>query len=302
MSVRRRDLLTPAALALAVPSVGTAAHSVAPRRDAIGMLYDTTICTGCQACVVACSETNGLPPDTKVSNGLHQRPLDLNAQTKNIIKLYPGAEGSPFSFVKQQCMHCVDPSCVAGCPFHALQKDEFGVVRWEGSKCIGCRYCQIACPYNVPKFEWNKFNPKIVKCEFCYDQRVSKGKQPACTEVCPTGAVIFGTRDRLLATAKNRIQAKPGKYFEDRVYGEDDGGGTQVLYLSHVPFSNIGLPTLPKGSAAAYANAVHSIVYKWMALPIALYAITVAIVKKAFRHHMEEGEKLQHETGLPPQL
>ena len=155
------------------------------------MLYDATLCIGCKACVVACAEANDLPRDVSL-DGLHQAPEDLNAFTKNIIKLYKPQENSPDSFVKQQCMHCLDPACVAACPFKALWKnDGNGVVAWEPSRCIGCRYCEIACPYHVPKFEWDRINPKIVKCELCRP-RLAKGYEPACTSVCPTHAVIFG--------------------------------------------------------------------------------------------------------------
>ena len=181
--------------------------------------------------MVACAEANELPRDVSL-DGLHQAPEDLNAFTKNIIKLYKPTDSSPDSFVKQQCMHCLDPACVAACPFKALWKnDGNGVVDWEPSRCIGCRYCEIACPYHVPKFEWDRINPKIVKCELCRP-RLAKGYEPACTSVCPTHAVIFGSREGLLTTAMDRIAQSPDKYFENRVYGEHEAGGTQVLYLS----------------------------------------------------------------------
>src|SRR5215212_4598096 len=140
------------------------AHPVASA-DAIAMLYDATVCIGCKACVAACTTANGLIPDTTLSGGLWQMPTDLNSQTKNIIMLFK--DGKQQSFMKRQCMHCIDPACVSGCPFGALKKGAKGVVAWEASRCIGCRYCEISCPFDVPRFEWTKFNPKIVKCEFC---------------------------------------------------------------------------------------------------------------------------------------
>jgi formate dehydrogenase beta subunit len=245
--------------------------------DAIAMLYDATVCIGCKACVAACTTANNLIPDTTMSGGIWQMPMDLNAQTKNIILL--ARDGDQTSFVKRQCMHCIDPACVSGCPFKALTKGKYGIVEWESTKCIGCRYCEISCPFDVPRFEWTKFNPRIVKCEFC-NHRLADGKDPACTEVCPTGAVKFGTRTNLLAEAKARIEANPGKYYQDRVYGEGDLGGTQVLYLSHLPFDKLGLPDVGTESRAHYGSKVHNIVYKGMAIPIAVYAVLVAAIKR----------------------
>src|SRR5271165_6972619 len=120
-----------AATALALP-MADAAETISPKAP-VGMLYDATLCIGCKACVVACAEANDLPRDVSL-DGLHQAPEDLNAFTKNIIKLYKPQDHSPDSFVKQQCMHCLDPACVAACPFDALWKnDGNGVVAWEPS-------------------------------------------------------------------------------------------------------------------------------------------------------------------------
>ncbi|NJK89803.1 MAG: hydrogenase 2 operon protein HybA [Myxococcales bacterium] len=286
------------------------------------------MCGVALACVSACNEANNLLPDTVLSGGLHQMPDDLNANTKNIIKLYKdggfvgpseeqfatyyndleqfeqyqGRMREAHSFVKRQCMHCIDPACVAACPFSALTKDhETGVVAWNAYQCIGCRYCEVACPFEVPKFEWQYFNPRIVKCQFC-DHRLGEGQEPACTSVCPTGAVVYGKRDALLEEAKERIAASPGTYFEDRVYGESDGGGTQVMYLSHVPFTKIGLPDLGKVSLAWYGTWVHSIIYKWLLIPAALYACMVFIIRKRWHHHEEEARHEAKKTGLPQQI
>lgn len=290
-----------AALTAPAAALEHGAHPEAPP-DAVAMLYDNTLCTGCKACMPACSEANGLPPDTALSGGLWQMPLDLNAKTKNIIKLYEGPEPPDFAFVKRQCMHCLDPACVTGCPFGALMKNRWGAVTWDGFRCIGCRYCEVACPFEIPKFEWSRWNPKIVKCEFCFDQRLTHGRQPACTEVCPTGAVIFGKRADLLARAKARVTAAPGTYFENRVYGEHEAGGTQVLYLSHVAFDKIGLPTLGSTSLAYYATAVTSVIYRWLSGPLLVAGILGAIIKRNWTHHEAERSERERRTGVPDQL
>jgi Fe-S-cluster-containing dehydrogenase component len=304
---RRQALLGAAGLAAAGAAAGPAegmehpAHPEAPP-DAVGLLYDNTICTGCKACMPACSEANGLPADTSGSGGLWHMPTDLNSRTKNIIKVYEDPHGGGFAFVKRQCMHCLDPACVTGCPFEALVKGEKGAVTWKASLCIGCRYCEVACPFDVPKFEWDRWNPKIVKCELCYEQRLTKGLQPACTEVCPTGAVIFGKRSDLLATAKARVAASPGKYFEDRVYGEREAGGTQALYLSSVPFESIGLPALDSISIGHYATEVTSVLYKWLAGPIVLAGILGLRIKRNWDRHEAEEHEPEDGPGLPENL
>lgn len=301
MTLSRRDMFrtlgTCAVAAGPAVSAMAAAPKPAPRSDAVAMMYDATVCIGCKACVAACTTANGLIPDTKLGGGLWQMPADLNAQTKNIILL--ARDGDEMSFVKKQCMHCLDPACVSGCPFKALTKTKYGIVEWEPSRCIGCRYCEISCPFDVPRFEWTKSNPKIVKCELC-NFRVAKGQQPACTEVCPTHAVIFGKRTDLLAEAKRRIAVSPGKYYRDRVYGEGDLGGTQVLYLSPLPFEKLGLPE-GDTSRAYEGSKVHNVIYEGMAIPTALYAVLVAAITRRHKVMQEEAHQDEKESGRPHQ-
>jgi Fe-S-cluster-containing dehydrogenase component len=277
------------------------AHPVAPS-DAIAMLYDSTVCTGCKACMPACNEANNLPADTSMSGGIWDMPTGLNAQTKNIIELYQDPKSDEFAFVKRQCMHCLDPACVTGCPFGALEKADWGAVTWTSSLCIGCRYCEVACPFEVPKFQWDSWNPKIVKCEFCYEQRLKQDMEPACTAACPTGAVVFGKRVDLLAKAKDRIANSPGKYFEQRVYGEYEAGGTQVLYLSSVSFQKLGLPKLGTTSLGHYATKVSSKVYKWLGGPLLMAGVFGFLIRRNWNHH--EAERLLNDknTGEPDQL
>jgi Fe-S-cluster-containing dehydrogenase component len=286
----------------ALPAQAREAKTVPP--EALGMLYDTTLCIGCKTCVVACREANGLEPDRSgIPGERYQAPLDLNAKTKNVIKLYKGEQQT--SYFKAQCMHCVDPACAGACMLGSLHKDETtGVVTYDASYCVGCRYCQMACPFNVVKFEFDKAVPKIVKCELCR-HRAPAGTQlvqvgglshypatmgPACCEVCPRQAVIYGKREELLAEAKRRIAEHPGKYFEDRVYGESDGGGTQVLYLSHVPFVKLGLPTLGEEGVPHVAYAIQEGVYKGFIAPVALYAALGAVM---VRNRKKDGGKTE---------
>jgi Fe-S-cluster-containing dehydrogenase component len=261
------------AAAAATPAEAARAPKAVPP-EAVGMLYDTTMCIGCKACVVACREANGLEPDTSL-DGLHQAPLDLNGRTKNVIKLY--REGEKVSFSKAQCMHCVDPACASACMLHSLHKNETtGIVEYDPQYCVGCRYCQMACPFSVPKFEFDKAAPKIVKCELCR-HLLAQGKIPACCDVCPRQAVIYGKRADLLAEAKRRIEGQPGRYVP-RVYGEAEAGGTQVLYLSHVPFEKLGLPDYGPQGVPHTAYAIQEGLYQGFVAPVVLYAALGAVL------------------------
>ena len=287
MGLNRRDALKwmvsagATAAATAIPATVEASTPTGPAPDAVGLLYDTTLCIGCKACVVACTEANGLTPDVGASGGVYQAPLELNAQTKNIIKRYE--DGPERSYMKRQCMHCIDPACMNACMIGALQKREKGIVSWDGSRCVGCRYCQIACPFGVPAFEWHAANPRIVKCELCR-HRLAEGKEPACVEVCPRKAVIFGRRDALLAEAHRRLEATPNRYVA-KIYGEHDAGGTQCLYLSHVPFEKLGLPDLGDRPVPQTVREVQGTLYTGFIAPLALYGIVGAAVFRNRKNH-----------------
>ena len=193
---------------------------------AYAILTDLTRCIGCKACALACKEINGLPKEEM--NG-------LSATTWTTVEVRAGLN------VRRQCMHCLDPTCVSVCPVAALQKRKNGPVVYDESRCMGCRYCMMACPFQVPTYEWNETVPRVQKCIMCFDQRISRGLQPACTEACPTGATLFGERDALIREAEQRLREQPERYV-DHIYGLREAGGTSVLYLSSVPFAELGFP------------------------------------------------------------
>lgn len=242
--INRRDFLKISGLAvgcslLASKSAKASAPSKNPE-DAVAMLYDSTICVGCNACTNACRDWNGTQDETD-ERGYYDAPQELTSDTWTLIQLYKEDNGN-YAFVKRQCMHCLDPGCVSGCPVHALEKTHEGPVTYDPDRCIGCRYCQYTCPFHVPRFEWDERKPLVTKCTFCND-RLAVGDGPACAEICPTGALIWGKRAELVSEAEGRIKSEPDRYV-DHIYGKDDAGGTSVLYLSAVPFEKLGLENL----------------------------------------------------------
>ncbi len=193
------------------------------------LLFDDTKCIGCGSCMVACREQNHLP-ETEAP--------DLTAQQFTVIRKTSGKDGE--INYRRMCMHCLDPTCASVCPVGALHKTKAGPVVYNAEICLGCRYCVEACPFGVPRYEWTSLNPRVRKCNFCAD-RLAAGKINACAEACPVGATIAGERDELLKEARSRLAAEPGKYVQ-KIFGEHDAGGTSVLMVSSVPFSQLGLP------------------------------------------------------------
>lgn len=201
------------------------------------VLIDLTRCTGCNSCARACQESNQLPKTDTPPQG-----FGSTAYTFVEPHHLTTAEGASLDrYVKRQCMHCLNAACVSACPAAAMHKTEAGPVLYRPERCLGCRYCQAACPFGVPSFDWeNGITPVISKCWMCF-QRLEAGQKPACVEACPAGALRFGTRDALLAQAHAQIKSNPGRYV-DHVFGEFEVGGTSMLYLSDVPFAELGFP------------------------------------------------------------
>lgn len=192
-----------------------------------GVLFDSTLCIGCGACYQACKEFNHLPRAQR-----DYLSDNLSAVTFTVVKKQSGR------FVRQMCMHCETPTCASVCPVKALEKTDEGPVVYHEDRCIGCRYCMQACPFNVPKYQWTSTLPRVRKCSLCAG-RLAAGLPTACSEACPTGATKFGTRTELLEDAAQRIRSQPEKYV-NYIYGRDEVGGTSVLLLTDVPIEKLG--------------------------------------------------------------
>ena len=194
------------------------------------ILYDSTKCIGCRACEQACAERWKLPYTNAIA-----AEEQLSAHKLTAIQQHGD------HFVRRICMHCAEPTCASVCPVAALRKTPQGPVIYDESRCIGCRYCMTACPFQVPVYEWSSTAPRVRKCDMCY-QRQLAGKPTACAEICPTGATAFGERNDLIREANRRIAETPADYYP-RVYGVKEVGGTSILILSAVPFEKLGLRT-----------------------------------------------------------
>jgi formate dehydrogenase iron-sulfur subunit len=194
------------------------------------LLYDGTLCIGCRACEGACAERWGLPYNDKIA-----------AEEKISAHKLTTIETHGDKYCRRLCMHCAEPACASVCPVGALRKTAFGPVVYDAEKCMGCRYCLQACAFQVPTYEWDKRLPRMRKCDMCYERQM-RGEPTACAAACPTGATKCGDRDALIAEARRRFEAKPSEYY-GKIYGLEEAGGTSVLYLSAVPFAQIGLRT-----------------------------------------------------------
>ncbi len=205
-----------------------------------GVLVDLTRCIGCRGCQVACKQWNERAVKKTSMYGNFTNPPELNSECyTNIRYVEQDSGGAPvWSFAKNQCLHCKNPACASVCPTAALKKTEAGPVIYNFERCIGCRYCMLACPFYVPKYEWEKAVPHVRKCTFCSD-RVANGLVPACIKVCPTQTMYYSDFDDVRAEAERRMAQNPGKYV-NHIYGKDEAGGTSWIYISPVPFETIG--------------------------------------------------------------
>lgn len=321
-SISRRNFLKAAAAGTAVagvvacPGTASARGNLEMPPKAVGFLFDSTLCVGCKLCVTACKQANEIPFDTPVREPFKDVSVDIGKGALNVIKAYVDGkaevkdrETDGFAFIKKSCMHCVDPSCVSVCPVKAMQKDPVtGIVTHHKDSCIGCRYCVASCPFGVPRFDYDNPIPAISKCQLC-NHLQAKGKIPACADVCPTGATLFGPVTALKEEARRRLALKPGtevrhdrrivgsgeptrpvasaKYL-DHLYGDKEMGGTQMIMLSGVPFEKLGMPTLPERSYASVSETIQHTLYAGMIAPATALVGLVALVT---RNKKKQGEE-----------
>ena len=247
----------------------------------LGVLHDTVLCIGCRTCEAACNQVNGLPkPDQSFKDlSVLGKKRRTTASSYTVVNRFvqAGGKATPV-FVKKQCNHCLEPACASACFVRAFQKTKQGPVVYDEKVCVGCRYCMIACPFEIPAYEYDKaFTPRVMKCTLCAS-RLKEGLLPGCVESCPTEALSFGKRENLIKIAQKRINAHPDRYV-DHIYGEHEMGGTSWLYLSGVPFKDIAMredlgvepaPTLTSGAL----STVPIIAGLWPVLLVGIYAVS----------------------------
>ncbi len=245
--------------------------------DSQGVLFDSNLCIGCRRCEEGCNKVNELPaPDRPFDDlSILNEKRRTTAKTYTVVNRFKTPKGPLYR--KNQCNHCLEPACASACFVSAFNKTKEGPVVYDASICVGCRYCMIACPFEIPTYEYDKvLEPRVMKCTMCYS-RVIKGELPGCVEACPTESLVFGKRKDLIWIARERIRRYPDRYI-DHIYGEQEMGGTSWLYLSGVPFKDLGMredlgvipaPELTSGAL----SAVPMVVGLWPVLLTGIYAI-----------------------------
>lgn len=287
MGISRRDFLSRIAAIGGTALIGNPSQSFAlddfpGYKNRYGVLVDTTHCIGCRRCEWACNEWNKLPNKPISSfedKTVFEKIRRTHADTFTVVNRYIGSRDSKPIYVKKQCMHCEEPACVSACFVKAFMKTPEAAVIYDASVCVGCRYCMIVCPFDVPAYEYNEpLTPRVTKCTFCFDRISKEGGVPACVQICPTETLRFGKRSELIELAHERIRTNP-RIYTNHVYGEHEVGGTSWLYLSSVPFEEIGFRTdlgttiIPK-LGKTFLTAVSVVLVTWPLLFTGLYVFS----------------------------
>ena len=284
----RRDFLKKtgvigAALAGIKPKQAKAAPVNILSEDRMGVMVDTTYCIGCRRCEYACKKAHGIPEGNIKDYDDHsvfekmRRPVNESFTVVNEYKFRTKNYLTKKIDVKIQCMHCDNPACVSACIVGAFSKQENGAIVYNASQCIGCRYCMVACPFQIPTYEYeNALTPEVKKCDFCHD-RQEQGKLPACVEICPVEALTFGKRRELLTIAESRIEDNPEKYYH-HIYGKNEVGGSSWMYLNAKKPEELDFPKLGNEPAPGVSEAIQHGIFSYFIPPIALYALLGGIM------------------------
>jgi Fe-S-cluster-containing dehydrogenase component len=305
MSTTRRDFLKVAGAAGIAALTGEesarASHDVAISDDWMGVLVDIRECIGCRRCEFACKEAAQLASkargEDKEAEGFHPDPIETfedksifaheglrrpEPACHTVVNEFsnPADEAKPL-YAKVNCLHCNKPACVSACLVGAFRKLEDGPVVYDAWKCMGCRYCMVACPFGIPVYEYdNLLTPQVRKCTLCSDEgNPNKGKLPACVKICPQEVMTYGKRKDLLVLAHEKIRDNPDKYI-DHVYGEHEAGGTSWLYLApkEKPFTEMGFLDLDSAAPPMRTETIQHGVFKWFVPPVAWYGLLGAMM------------------------
>jgi len=283
MGINRRNFLKAMGAAGGTAVMANCIAAPADEKKSItefnGILFDSTLCGGCMGCEIVCAEKYGFPfPEDEPLPGVNRETTETRRVT---INCYETSKGE--FYMRRSCNHCNSPACASACLTKAMLKTDEGPVIWREDKCIGCRTCMIACPFDIPKFEYDSPSPKINKCRMCYEL-MQEGQQPVCVENCPAGALLFGKRRELLEIARERIYTNPEAYHH-AIYGENEVGGTGLLYIGAVPFEEMGMrEDLGTVSYPEYNKtflySVPAVLILWPAFMLGLHSATTERKKR----------------------
>lgn len=256
----------------------------------IAMLHDVSKCTGCRACMVACKQWKSLPADPTPFTGEYQSHQDLSAKTYTMIRMSENMDSGTlrWNFLKFQCMHCAEASCVKACPQQALFYPGNGIVSFDRDRCVGCGYCVNNCPFGVPHLDEEAH--KSTKCNFCED-RIAKGLPPSCAKTCPPGAIQFGPREKMVAMAEARVQQLKSTFPRAQTYGINElgVGGTHMIYVLEDSPEIYGLPANPRVPASLY-------IWKDIVQPLGKLAmggaVGVAVVSYLIQKYQQGAQRL----------
>lgn len=279
MSVNRREFLCnvgvvgAGAAAVTLPAVRVLASSeVSSPVDPMGVLVDIPNCIGCRKCEYACQEAAGSNPppletfEDKSPFVDYRRPIPHSHTVINRFE-NPAAADRPI-YAKVNCLHCLHPACASACLVGAFRKEASGAVVYDAWKCMGCRYCMVACPFQIPTYEYEKpLTPQVRKCTLCADKIAKEGGVPACVAICPNDCMVYGRRSELLKLAHDKIARSPEVYV-DHVYGEHEAGGTSWLYLSTVPFEQLKFLTVGSDAPSLRTETVQHAIFKHWVPPL----------------------------------
>ena len=283
MSINRRgffSVLGVAGLTLAVGKRTLASPKGKTDIEFFGVLYDSTRCVGCRTCEYECAAAHGLPEPSSEIEAVRKTSETCNT----VVNTFQTTKGEVY--IKRQCMHCNEPACDAACLTQAMHKNVTGPVTWDGNKCMGCRYCMVSCPFDSPKFEYHSTNPKIQKCDMCFDKQMA-GEKPVCVTNCPNEALMYGKRRDLIKEARRRIYEKPELY-NDHIFGEHEVGGTGWLYLASVPFEELGMNT--NLQQASYPSLTKGFLYSVPSVDLLLPPLLLGIYTATKNNKSKEEE------------
>ncbi|GFE91806.1 formate dehydrogenase subunit beta [Steroidobacter agaridevorans] len=289
MALQSLDIVRRSATTTSSPNVRQA------QTGTVAKLIDTTKCIGCKACQVACMEWNDLRDEIGTNIGAYQNPHDLTDQSWTLMRFaeYENPDkGNDLEWLirKDGCMHCADPGCLKACPAPgAIVQYANGIVDFHEENCIGCGYCIAGCPFDIPRI--SKRDHKAYKCTLCSD-RVAVGLEPACIKACPTGALVWGTKEDMQQHAAERVEDLKSRGFDNAgLYDPPGVGGTHVMYVLHhadQPQLYNDLPADPHISPAVS-------LWKGATKPLALAGIVLTALA-GFFHYIRVGRNEVHES------